>query len=358
MIDLRSDTITQQTSEMRSAMATAIVGDDVMGEDPTVNELQELAAKKVGKEAALFVPSGTMGNLIALLAHCDRGDKVIVGDQSHIYTKEAGGMSAIGCIYPFPIPNQPDGTLDIDDLSMAISTNDNPHHANTKLIALENTHNACGGRILTPEYTNLVAELAQLRGIKLHLDGARIFNSSVSLQLPITEFTKSVDSIQFCLSKGLCAPVGSLLCGSREFIYKAIRIRKQLGGGMRQAGFLAAAGIVGLTQMVGRLADDHRRAKQLALGLSGISQLLVDPSVVQTNIINLYLKGKFAAKADKLSSLLLDREIEVDVKSQSDLRLVTHYGIDDQAVDHVIAVFHEIFSNLSLEMDKTAQSKH
>lgn len=261
MIDLRSDTVTKPTLEMREAMAKAEVGDDVYGEDPTINRLQEAAAEKMGKEAGLFVPSGTMGNLIAVLVHCQRGEEAIMGDQGHTFVYEAGGISALGGVFPHTLPNQLDGTLRIDEIRSAIRPDD-IHQPPTKLIILENTQNRCGGVVLSEEYISRVGVLAHEKGLKLHIDGARIFNASVAMKMDAKDMVQAADSITFCLSKGLCAPVGSVLCGSDEFIARAKRLRKMLGGGMRQAGILAAAGLVALDSMVDRLEEDHRRARE------------------------------------------------------------------------------------------------
>jgi threonine aldolase len=250
IIDLRSDTVTLPTPAMRAAMAAAEVGDDVYREDPAINRLQELAAERMGKEAGLFVPSGTMGNLVAVLAHCGRGDEVILGNLGHTFLFEAGGIAALGGVTPFTLPTQPDGTLRIEDIRAAIRSND-VHFPTTRLITLENTHNRCGGVPLSADYTDAVGQLAKENGLSLHLDGARIFNAAVALKTPAARLAQAADSVTFCLSKGLSAPVGSVLCGSQVFIERARRIRKQLGGGMRQAGVLAAAGIIALEQMVG-----------------------------------------------------------------------------------------------------------
>src|SRR5512147_3228860 len=268
-IDLRSDTVTKPTPEMREAMAEAQVGDDVYGDDPTVNRLEEVAAEMLGKEAALFVPSGTMGNLLALLVHGQRGDEVIVGNQSHIYLNEAGGMSALGGIQPCPLQNQADGTLALDDILASIRTED-VHHPITRLVCLENTQNICGGVPLSAEYTRRVGELAHRNHLALHIDGARIFNSAVAQNVPGKELVEPADSVMFCLSKGLAAPIGSMLVGSSKFVARARHIRKMLGGGMRQVGVLAAAGLISLEKMTKRLAEDHARAKKLADGLRQI----------------------------------------------------------------------------------------
>jgi threonine aldolase len=287
-IDLRSDTVTVPTPEMREAMAKAAVGDDVYGEDPTINRLQELAAEKVGKPAGLFVASGTMGNLIAVLAHCQRGDEVIVGKKNHVFVHEAGGMSALGGIHSNQLINQPDGSLLLEDVAAAIRPDD-LHEPVTRLVCLENTHNGCGGVYQTPEYTRQMADFAHARGLSIHLDGARIFNAAVAQGAPASVLAGPVDSVTFCLSKGLCAPVGSVLCGSQEFIVKARRLRKMLGGGMRQAGILAAAGIIALEKMVDRLGEDHIRAKKLADGLRLIPGLVLDAGTPATNMVFLSL---------------------------------------------------------------------
>ncbi len=273
MIDLRSDTVTLPTDEMRKAMAVAEVGDDVYGEDPSINRLEEIAANKMGKEAGLFIPSGTMGNLIAMLTHVQRGEEAIMGDQAHTFIYEVGGVSALGGIMVHTVPNQSDGTMKLTDLQNAIRSVD-VHFPTTRLIALENTHNRCGGVVITPEYIESVRMLAQENGLIVHMDGARIFNAAVKLKIPAQQLVAGVNSVTFCLSKGLGAPVGSVLCGSQDFIFRARRIRKQLGGGMRQAGILAAAGIVALESMVDRLEEDHKRAQLLAEPIKKYSQFV------------------------------------------------------------------------------------
>jgi threonine aldolase len=285
-IDLRSDTVTQPTPAMREAMYRAEVGDDVFGEDPTVNRLEQMAAERLGKEAALFVVSGTMGNLVALLTHCGRGDEAILGDCSHTFLFEQGGMAALGGIMPHLVSNQPDGTLRLEDIEGAIREDD-AHFPRTRLVCLENTHNMCNGTPLTAEYTAQVARLARVHGLRVHMDGARIFNAAAALGVDAQELVRDVDSVMFCLSKGLCAPVGSLLCGSADFIAEARRARKVVGGGMRQAGVLAAAGIVALEEIVPRLEEDHVRARRLAEGLAEIPGVEVAP--VTTNILYFWL---------------------------------------------------------------------
>ncbi|MGB3905549.1 MAG: low-specificity L-threonine aldolase, partial [Anaerolineae bacterium] len=284
IIDLRSDTVTQPTRAMREAMYEAVVGDDVFGEDPTVNALEALAAEKVGKEAALFVASGTMGNLVSILTHCRRGDEVIMGDRAHIFIHEVGAAAAFAGVQVHIVPNQPDGMLNPEDVEKAIRGED-IHFPPTRLVCLENTHNRCGGCVLSPVQMDSVSTPVRERGIAVHLDGARVFNASVSLGVDVKELTRNVDSVMFCLSKGLSAPVGSMVAGSEEFIRRARKNRKMLGGGMRQAGIIAAAGIVALNEMVDRLAEDHANARLLAGGLKEIDGLDVDLNTVQSDIV-------------------------------------------------------------------------
>ena len=283
-IDFRSDTMTQPTELMREAMAQAEVGDDVFDEDPTIHKFQDMAAEKLGKEAALFVPSGTMGNLISLLTHCGRGDEILLGDRSHIFLNEVGGLSALGGIHPHTLPNHDDGTLPLDALENSIRHTD-LHYPPTRLICLENTHNYCFGSPLTPQYMDSVAELAQKYELKVHVDGARIFNASIALSIDIKELTRQADSVMFCLSKGLSAPVGSVICGTRDWVETARKWRKMVGGGMRQAGHLAAAGIIALETQVDRLVDDHQNARILAQGLKGLPGVEIDPEKNPTNIL-------------------------------------------------------------------------
>jgi threonine aldolase len=343
MIDLRSDTVTLPTSAMREAMAAAPLGDDVYGEDPTINRLQEMAAEMMGQEAGLFIPSGTMGNLVAVLAHCQRGDEVIVGSKAHTFLYEAGGISALGSVHSCQVPNQPDGTLRLEDIRAAIRPDD-AHHPITRLVALENTHNRCGGTVLSVAYTQAVAELTRQCGIKLHLDGARIFNAAVALGISASQLSAPADSVTFCLSKGLCAPVGSVLCGSEEFIRKAHRVRKMLGGGMRQAGVLAAAGIVALESMVDRLSEDHLRAKKLALGLSGIPGIILDPGTPYTNMVFCELANEVPINASETSRRLAELGVKVGRTGERRFRLVTHYWVDDTAVEHAVTAFKRVLS--------------
>jgi threonine aldolase len=342
-IDLRSDTVTQPTPAMRQAMAQAVVGDDVYQEDPTINRLQEMAAGLTGKEAGLFVPSGTMGNLIGVLAHCQRGDEVILGDKAHTFLYEAGGVSALGGVHSHQVPNQPDGTLAMQDILDAIRPDD-AHHPITRLITLENTHNRCGGVVLSLEYTHTVGELARQHNLRLHLDGARLFNAAVAQGVSAKELAGPADSVTFCLSKGLCAPVGSVLCGSKEFINQAHRLRKQLGGGMRQAGILAAAGIVALETMIDRLAEDHARAKRLAAGLAKIPGIILEPGTPHTNMIFLSLADTMPFSTKDFTERLAEHGVKIGVAGSRRFRLVTHYWIDDAAVECTIAAFAAILS--------------
>jgi len=337
-IDLRSDTVTKPTPEMREAMAEAEVGDDVYRDDPTVNQLEELAAGMLGKEASLFVPSGTMGNLIALLVHCQRGNEAIVGDKSHIYLNEAGGMSALGGIQPWPLPNQKDGTLALDDILASIRTED-VHHPITRLICLENTQNICGGVPLTPEYTRQVGDLAHKNNLSLHIDGARIFNAAVAQNVDVKELAAPADSIMFCLSKGLASPIGSMLVGTSKFIARARHIRKMLGGGMRQVGIVAAAGIISLEKMTRRLADDHARARKLADGLKQVQGLLIDEGLPYSNMVYLNLASDVKIDTKTITERMLKLGILLDPDNARRFRLVTHYWIDDSAVEKTIKAF-------------------
>ncbi len=284
-IDLRSDTVTQPTDAMRQAMLHAEVGDDVYGEDPGVNALEAFGARLLGKQAALFVPSGTMSNLLAVMSHCQRGEGAILGNAAHIYRYEAQGSAVLGSVALQPLPMQRDGTLAFDDIRAALAPDD-AHFVQTRLICLENTHN---GKVLPLSYLQEMGAFVAERGLKLHLDGARLFNSAVASETPVEVIAAPFDSISICLSKGLGAPVGSLLVGSHDFIARARRLRKMLGGGMRQAGILAQAGLFALEQHVTRLADDHRRAKRLAEGLAALPGIELDLSLVQSNMVFLRL---------------------------------------------------------------------
>jgi len=347
IIDLRSDTVTLPTPAMRAAIYSADLGDDVYGEDPSTNRLQDMAAEQMGKEAALLVPSGTMGNLTCVLTHCRRGEEVIVGDKSHIFLNEAGGVSALGGIQVHTVPNQPDGTIRLEDIEAAIR-GDNIHFPRTRLICLENTHNRCNGAPLSPEYLDSVASLAKRHGLNLHLDGARIFNAAAALGVDVRELTRGVDSLIFCFSKGLSAPIGSIVCGSREFIAEALRTRKMLGGGMRQTGIIAAACTVALEEMVERLSEDHMYARRLAEGIAQIPGLSIDLDQVKTNIIFFDLRSDRLA-ADDLITRLSKKGIKVSRTGPSRFRMVTHYGIEPQDIDAVLVALRETMEGSSHE---------
>jgi threonine aldolase len=340
-VDLRSDTVTLPTPAMRQAMFEADLGDDVMGEDPTVNRLEAMAAERMGKEAALFVASGTMGNLVCLLAHCQRGQEAIMGHMAHTFLFEAGGAAVVGGIHPRTVPNQPDGTLAIDDIEAAIRPTDNPHHPRSRLICLENTHNRCGGAVLTPPYMGQVRALADGHGLAVHLDGARVFNAAVALGVPVSDLTRDADSVSFCLSKGLSAPVGSLVCGPGAFVEETRRQRKLLGGGMRQAGVLAAAGIVALETMVDRMAEDHGNARALAEGLARLPGIVLDPERVPTNLVIFEMAPEGPTPADFVAGLAA-RGVKIGAIGGRRFRAVTHYGIGpediEQALDAAAAV--------------------
>jgi threonine aldolase len=336
IIDLRSDTVTLPTPRMREAINTVELGDDVYGEDPATNQLQEMAADMVGKQAALLVPSGTMGNLACVLTHCGRGQEVILGDRSHTFLNEGGGISALGGIQVHTVPNQADGAMLLEDIKAAIRA-ENIHFPRTGLICLENTHNRCSGSPLSPEYTDSVAELAGRHGIKVHLDGARVFNAAVALGVDARELTRSVDSMIFCLSKGLAAPIGSVICGTKEFIREALRTRKLLGGGMRQTGIIAAAGVVALEEMLARLTEDHDNARNLAEGIARIPGLSIDPQGIKTNIIYVDLvSGRLTA--DEFITRAGARGVRFLPTGPSRFRMVTHYGIVPEDIAEVLEI--------------------
>lgn len=340
LIDLRSDTITRPTPAMRKAMAEAEVGDDVFKEDPTVNRLEETAAHRMGKPAALLVASGTMGNLVCQLAHCGRGDEIILGDQSHIFFYEQGGSSALGGIHPRTLPNEIDGTIAMEKIAAAIRPDD-VHFPRSRLVVLENTHNRCSGTPLTPAYVEAVGRLARGNDMKLHIDGARIFNAAAALGVSPVELTAQADSVTFCLSKGLAAPVGSVVCGDEAFIAQARRVRKSLGGGMRQAGIIAAAGMVALNEMVDRLPDDHINAKSLATGLAAISGLRVDPDAVTTNIVYFRVEKK-GLNAPALVAALQVEGVRVLPTAADQMRAVLNYHVTAADVQRALEVFRRV----------------
>lgn len=338
-IDLRSDTITRPTPAMCMAMANAEVGDDVFGEDPSVNRLEEMAADLMGKPAALFVTSGTMGNLVSQLAHCRRGDETLLGDQSHTFIYEQGGAAAVGGLHPHILPNAADGTLNLDELEAAVREDD-VHFPRTRLILLENTHNRCGGRVLSPEYVTAVGKLARRYGLKLHIDGARIFNAAIALDQPPAKLVAPADSVTFCLSKALGAPVGSVVCGETDFIAEARRMRKLLGGGMRQAGVLAAAGMVALKEMVQRLVEDHENARRLAQGLTATAGLVVDIATVETNLV--YIKVAHPnMTAPQLVERLAARGLLVLATSKESIRAVPTYHTSAKDIDAAVRIFRQ-----------------
>ncbi|MBK8901956.1 MAG: low-specificity L-threonine aldolase [Anaerolineaceae bacterium] len=332
-IDFRSDTVSWPTPAMRQAMANAPVGDDVYGEDPTVNRLEALAAEMVGKEAGLFVASGTMGNLTAILAHGRRGDGAIVGEDSHTFRAEAGGMAVLGGIVPNPLPTDVYGRMNLTAVNQAIYPDD-CHFPTNRLILVENSYGAKGGYPIAPDYFQEIRHIADQHGLIVHMDGARLFNAAVALNLDPREITQHVDSVTFCLSKGLCAPVGSVLCGSEEFIQKAHRARKLVGGAMRQAGIMAAAGIVALTEMVERLADDHAHARRLAEGLAQIPGIKLQPELVKTNMLFFTLDESVKVTPEQFVQRLRDEaNIWLSGGYSRSFRAVTHYWIQEADVD-------------------------
>ncbi len=332
-IDFRSDTVSWPTPAMRQAMANAPVGDDVYGEDPTVNRLEALAAEMVGKEAGLFVASGTMGNLTAILTHGRRGDGAIVGEDSHTFRAEAGGMAVLGGIVPNPLPTDVYGRMNLTAVEKAIFPDD-PHFPANRLILVENSYGAKGGYPIAPDYFQEIRHIADQHGLIVHMDGARLFNAAVALNLDPREITQHVDSVTFCLSKGLCAPVGSVLCGSQEFIQQARRARKLVGGAMRQAGILAAAGLVALTEMVERLADDHANARRLAEGLAQIPAIKLQPELVKTNMFFFTLDESASVSPAQFVQRLRDEaNIWLSGGYSRSFRAVTHYWIQEADVD-------------------------
>ena len=342
-VDLRSDTVTLPSEEMREAIYRAELGDDVFGEDPTVNRLERMAAQRVGKESALLVVSGTMGNLVSILARCGRGEEIILGDVSHTFLYEAGGISALGGIHPHTVRNQPDGTVRLEDIEAAIRA-DNVHFPRTRLICLENTHNRCGGAALSAEYMAAVAALARRHQLGVHLDGARVFNAAVALDVDVKELTQHVETLTFCLSKGLAAPVGSVICGPEEFIAEARRIRKVVGGGMRQAGVIAAAGIVALDEMIDRIQEDHENAARLARGINEIDGLSIDLARVQTNIVYFDVADD-QKPAEEILARLASKGVKILKLGPRRFRAVTHYGITSADIDQVVSALAEVMKS-------------
>tara|TARA_B100000029_G_scaffold466714_1_gene502445 strand:+ start:473 stop:1510 length:1038 start_codon:yes stop_codon:yes gene_type:complete len=337
IIDLRSDTITLPSQEMSDAIFKAQLGDDVFSEDENVNLLESKAATLSGKEAALLVPSGTMANLISFLVHCPRGTEAILGDKSHTFIYEAGGISAFGGIHSHQLRNDMDGLIDLEEIKKSIRE-DNVHFPQTSLISLENTHNKCFGAPIPREYIQEVINIAHENDLKTHIDGARIFNATAALDIELSDLVDGIDSITFCLSKGLSCPIGSLVCGSKDFIYHARRTRKALGGGMRQAGIIAAAGLVALENSDKQIHKDHKNAKLLAEGLSTINHISIDVNRVQTNIVYFKLSNDIM-ESNKFLKAMEDAGVLFFESFANQYRLVTHYGIHESDIYNAVEIF-------------------
>lgn len=343
MIDLRSDTVTLPSPAMRKAMYEAELGDDVYMEDPTVNKLEEVSAVRMGTEAALLTVSGTMSNLVALLTYAGRGDEVIMGNRAHTFLFELGGPAALGGITTRVVENQPDGSLKLGDVESAIRPQGNIHMPHTKLIVVENTQNRMGGTVLSVAYSDALGELAHRHDLKVHLDGARIFNASVALGVDVKELTRNVDSVCFCLSKGLACPVGSVLCGTRDFIDDARRFRKMVGGGMRQAGVLAAAGLVALDEMIERLADDHANARRLAEGLVETPGIEVNLDSVQSNIVVFDLTAP-GWTTESFHAAVVKEGVNFNPIGERQFRLVTHYGVEAGDIEVALGAYRKVMA--------------
>jgi threonine aldolase len=341
-VDLRSDTVTHPSPEMRKAMYEAELGDDVYGDDPTVNKLQDMAAERLGKEAGLFVSSGTQGNLVAVLAHAQRGDEVLVGDQCHIMENEAGGTMVLGSVILYPIKTDEFGFLEPDLIRAAVKPRDY-HKPPTRLLTIENTHNASSGRALNADQMKAMADAAHEKDLSVHLDGARIFNSAVALGVPVSDLTENVESATFCLSKGLACPIGSILVGSKDFIEEADRWRKMLGSGMRQVGIVAAAGIVALDSMVDRMQEDHDSARHIASRMADMKGISVDPEHIQTNIIRF---GVPAHTGGQIAARMMEEGVHIN-GGDSDLRIVTHYGVSKDDYEFAISALDRVMKEIS-----------
>lgn len=342
--DFRSDTVTKPSDAMREVMAKAVVGDDVYHEDPTVNLLEAMTAELLGKEAALFVSSGTMGNLVGVLAQCQRGDEAIMGTQGHTFLHEASGVSVLGGVSMFTVSNEDDGSISLENLQKAVRNQFDVHEPITRLVILENTQNFCGGTVLKTSYVESVAAFCKERGLALHLDGARLFNASIALNEPVFELSKHFDTVTFCLSKGLGAPVGSMLAGSKEIITKARRLRKILGGGMRQAGILAAAGIYALENNVERLRVDHVRAAQLAAGLESIPGITLTRGTPHTNLIFFKLDDEVTMSDQAFIKALAEKGVLIMDVGSREFRMVTHLDINDDGIAQAIQSFSDLLA--------------
>lgn len=345
-IDLRSDTITLPTVEMLEAIRHAELGDDVFKEDPTVNKLEEIAAEKMGKEAALLVPSGTQANLVSVMSNTKRGDAVILEADSHMYWYEVGGLSVVGGLLPWPIKGHL-GILDPKDVEAAINPRD-IHLPDTTLVCIENTHNRAGGTIVTPNQIRAIRNAAHAQGLRLYMDGARIFNAAVAMGVDVKKFTKYVDNLMFCLSKGLCCPIGSIVVGCQEFIDRARKTRKILGGGMRQAGVIAAPGIIALEEMIERLEEDHRNARLLAEGLAKIDGISVNLETVQTNMVHFDVRG-LDVTADQFVLRLKENGVLALTRDTSRLRMVTHRGIDKVQIEKALTISERVAKEIRKE---------
>ena len=344
-IDFRSDTVSWPTDKMRQAMANAKVGDDVYGEDPTVKELERITAEMTGKEAALYTASGTMGNFVSILAHATRGEQAIVGVNAHTFLSEGGGMAALGGVVPHTLPTDEMGRMDTAEMEAAISP-DNEHYSRKRLILVENSYGRRQGYPVPLDYFEEVRGIADRNEVIVHLDGARVCNAAVALNEPLSRVVRDVDSVSICLSKGLCSPVGTVIAGSEEFIHKAHRVRKAIGGGMRQSGIMAAAGIISMTEMIERLADDHAHAKTLAEGLAAIPGVDIDPETVKTNIVFIKLGPDAPISGADLVTYLREKEnIWIGGYSNGATRAVTHYWIGEKEVEALINGVKNAFAN-------------
>ena len=341
-VDLRSDTVTHPSPEMRRAMYEAELGDDVYGDDPTVNHLQERAAELLGKEAGLFVSSGTQGNLVSMLAHAQRGEEVLEGDQCHIMNNEAGGSMVLGSSVLYPIQTDEFGFLNPDYIKEAVKPRDY-HKPTTRLLAIENTHNASSGRALDAEQMKAMADAGHEKGLSVHLDGARIFNAAVALDVPVADLTEHVDSVTFCLSKGLSCPIGSIVVGSEGFIQEADRWRKMLGSGMRQVGIIAAAGLVALDSMIERMQEDHDSARHIASRMAEMNGISVDPEHIQTNIIRFKVPPH---TGNQIASRLKEEGVYIN-GGDSDLRIVTHYGVTNDDYEFAISALDRVMREIA-----------